>query len=124
MSDRDPMIHIRLPETMRRKLQASANEASRTMTAEVIYRLDYTLALDELWTEDQKAQANAETLKKAKHRFTGYVAEIDNLMNILPSIPKIARGSIIKRLWELEQERNKLEEFIIEYEPGFRFIPD
>lgn len=44
MSDRDPLVHIRMPDELRKTLQQRAKEGSRSMNAEIVHRLQRSLA--------------------------------------------------------------------------------
>jgi len=43
MSDRDPMVHIRIPESLRQTLQALARNSGRSMNAEIVDRLQHSV---------------------------------------------------------------------------------
>jgi len=45
MSDRDPLVHIRMPDELRKTLQERAKEGSRSMNAEIVRRLLESLSL-------------------------------------------------------------------------------
>jgi len=45
MSDRDPLVHIRMPDTLRKTLQQAGKASSRSMNAEIVHRLLESLSL-------------------------------------------------------------------------------
>lgn len=47
MTREDPQIKVRLPEEMKAYISASAAEKGRSLNAEIVARLKYTLAMDE-----------------------------------------------------------------------------
>ncbi|MDN7356320.1 Arc family DNA-binding protein [Acetobacter senegalensis] len=47
MSDRDPLVHIRMPDTLRKTLQQEAKASSRSMNAEIVHRLLESLSLND-----------------------------------------------------------------------------
>lgn len=47
MSDRDPLVHIRMPDTLRKTLQQAGKASSRSMNAEIVHRLLESLSLQD-----------------------------------------------------------------------------
>lgn len=47
MTREDPQLKIRLPEEMKAHISASAQEKGRSLNAEILARLKYTIQLDE-----------------------------------------------------------------------------
>ena len=42
MSRDDPHFRLRIPEALKREIEASARENSRSITAEIVYRLEHS----------------------------------------------------------------------------------
>jgi hypothetical protein len=47
MSRDDPHFRLRIPETLKREIEASARENSRSITAEIVYRLEHSFLLSD-----------------------------------------------------------------------------
>lgn len=47
MSRDDPHFRLRIPENLKREIEASARENSRSITAEIVHRLEHSFHLTE-----------------------------------------------------------------------------
>lgn len=83
MTDRDPMIHVRIPLLLRDELQEAAQKNGRTMSAEVVLRLS------------RKTEAASDDCRKFLRE------EAAELEAQIPSIK-----------WELDQAHKRLGEMI------------
>jgi len=45
MTRDDPHFRLRIPETLKREIEASARENSRSITAEIVHRLEHSFLL-------------------------------------------------------------------------------
>ncbi len=55
MSRDDPHFRLRIPETLKREIEASARENSRSITAEIVHRLEHSFLLSD---SDKKSLAD------------------------------------------------------------------
>lgn len=118
MSDRDPMIHIRIPVELKEALQESAKNNDRTMNADVVARLTASLNQDTLWSDNKTwpvkpdgrvREPNPERIHRLKTELAFIDMERSALTVDLAKAPKSAQGLMIRRLADLEQEFSKKE---------------
>lgn len=129
MSDRDPMIHIRIPVELKEALQESAKNNDRTMNADVVARLTASLNQDALWsdnktwpvkTDGRARERSPERIQDLKSDLAFIDLEMTCLTEDIAQAPKSAQGLMIKRLAELQREFSKKEAELRLIDPEYR----
>ena len=78
MKQSDPQFKLRIPQDLKEQLEAAAKENSRSVTAEIIHRLQISLASDLLQIDDDPPMSQLDTL----------AAKVDRLGSLLDTALK------------------------------------
>ena len=77
MARTDPQVNIRLPATLKAQLEESATKAGRSLTAEIVHRLEDSLDLDKIEPLDDDLYADK--IRELDQRY----ANIEEMQNEL-----------------------------------------
>ncbi|WP_180881362.1 Arc family DNA-binding protein [Brucella sp. 191011898] len=77
MAKDDPHFRLRIPEDMKKRIEIAASENQRSINAEILYRLQTTLDMDEYVPE---VNAHIETEDEAFNRARSLLNEVDALL--------------------------------------------
>ncbi|GBD55941.1 Arc family DNA-binding protein [Gluconobacter wancherniae] len=125
-------ITIRLDAEIFQAVREAAAENSRSMNAEISARLVISLNQDAFpkrseryWIEDGKLTReppvpHSERVKRLHQRMDIVMKEWTALSDGLSGLSDVMKGTIIRRLSELEQERSKLDSELRLVDPDYR----
>lgn len=90
MSREDPPLRIRLPEALKTKVQSRAAENSRSMNAEIVRRLEWSLKAEE-------GEAGTDARRFLQMGLPNEVTNADRIAVLEDRLARLEKGSKSKR---------------------------